>query len=158
VIVFASNASTIVGLSASPSICLDAHNFMLWKGLTMPSLVGAGLHRHLDSTAAARDMTIKEGVDVPNPEYTRRWITDQRVLSFLFGSMEPVIACQLIGCTSATNVWTAVHQLYGAQSRDNIRHIRHQLQSLWFREKVRPVRDRSSALGRDAKQRNMTQP
>jgi hypothetical protein len=53
-------------------------------------------------------------VDVPNPEYSRWWVTDQRVLSFLLGSMEPVIACQFIGCTSAMDVWAAVHRLYGA--------------------------------------------
>jgi hypothetical protein len=52
---------------------------------------------------------------------------DQRVLSFLLGSMEPVIACQLIGCTSAMNVWAAMHRLYGAQSRANVHHIRRQL-------------------------------
>jgi hypothetical protein len=92
---------------------------MLWKGLTVPALAGAGLHGHLDGTAAAPTQTIKGGtgdsaVDVPNPEYSRWWVTDQRVLSFLLGSMEPVIACQLIGCTSAMDVRAAVHWLYGA--------------------------------------------
>jgi hypothetical protein len=106
---------------------------MLWKGLTVPALAGAGLHGHLDGTAAAP--TIKEGigdaaVDVPNPEYSRWWVTDQRVLSFLLSSMEPVIACQLIGCTSAMDVWAAVHRLYDTQSRANVRHVRRQLQSL----------------------------
>jgi hypothetical protein len=55
---------------------------------------------------------------------------DQRVLSFLLGSMEPVIACQLIGCTSAMDVWAAVHRLYSAHSRANVCHVRCQLQSL----------------------------
>jgi histone deacetylase 1/2 len=99
------------------------------------SLARAGLHSHLNGSAAAPDKTIKEGtgdatVDVPNPKYTRWWITDQRVLIFLLGSMEPVIACQLIGCTSATDVWANVHRLYGAQSRANICHVRIQLLSL----------------------------
>jgi hypothetical protein len=75
------NASTIVGLSTSSSVSvrLDAHNFMLWKGL--PALAGAGLHGHLDGTAAAPATTIKEGtgdaaVDVPNPKYSHWWVTD----------------------------------------------------------------------------------
>jgi histone deacetylase 1/2 len=108
---------------------------MMWKGLTVPTLAGAGLHSHLDGTAAAPTQTIKEGtsdaaVDIPNPEYSRWWVTDQRVLSFLLGSMEPVITCQLIGCTSAMDVWAAVHRLYSAQSRANVHHVRRQLQSL----------------------------
>jgi hypothetical protein len=45
VIISASNATTVglVGLSTSRSVRLDAHNFMLWKGLTVPSLAGADL-------------------------------------------------------------------------------------------------------------------
>jgi hypothetical protein len=77
------NASSTAGLSASSSISvrLDAHNFMLWMGLTVLALAGGGLHGHLDSTAAAPAKTIKEGtddgaVDVPNPEYARWWVMD----------------------------------------------------------------------------------
>jgi hypothetical protein len=44
--------------------------------------------------------------------------------------MEPDIACQLISCTTAAAVWTAVHTMYGAQSRANIRHLRRQLQTM----------------------------
>jgi hypothetical protein len=72
------NASTSVGLSISSSISvrLHVHNFMLWKGLTVPALASAGLHGHLDGTAAALEQTIKEGtgnaaVDVPNLAYSR---------------------------------------------------------------------------------------
>jgi histone deacetylase 1/2 len=44
--------------------------------------------------------------------------------------MEPVIAYQLIGCTSAMDIWAAVHRLYGTQSCANVHHVCHQLQSL----------------------------
>jgi hypothetical protein len=77
-IVSVPNASTATGLSVSSSVSvrLDAHNFMLWRGLTVPALAGAGLLGHLDGTTATPAKTIKEGtgdaaVDVPNPEYSR---------------------------------------------------------------------------------------
>jgi histone deacetylase 1/2 len=135
VIVSVPNASTAVGLSASSYVRLDAHNFMLWKGLTVPALADAGLHGHLEGTSAASAKTITEGtgdfaVDVPNPEYSLWWVTDQRVLRFLLSSMELVIACQLIGCTSAMDVWATMHLQYGAQSHANVHHVRRQLQSL----------------------------
>jgi histone deacetylase 1/2 len=135
VIVSVPNASTAVGLSASSFVHLDAHNFMLWKRLTMPALAGAGLHGHLKGTSAASAKTITEGtsnvtVDVPNPEYSLWWVMDQRVLSFLLSSMELVIACQLIGCTSAMDVWATMHLQYGAQSHANVHHVHRQLQSL----------------------------
>jgi hypothetical protein len=82
-IVSVPNASTAVGLSASSSVSvrLHTHNFMLWKGLTVPALAGTGLHGHLDGTAEVPANTIKEGtgdaiVYVPNPEYSCWWVTD----------------------------------------------------------------------------------
>jgi hypothetical protein len=105
---------------------------MLWKGLTLPNLSGADLHGHLDESVVTPEKTITKGegdkaVDVPNPAYHRWWIQDQKVLGLLLGSMEPEIACQLIGCQTAAAVWTSVHTLFGAQSRANVRHIRRQL-------------------------------
>jgi hypothetical protein len=122
-------------LISAPAVRLDATNFTLWKGLTLPNLSGAGLHGHLDGTEEAPAKTIKHGtgddaVEVTNLAYTRWWTTDQRVLGLLLGSMEPEIVCQLIGCTTAAAVWRAVHTMYGAQSRANIRHLRRQLTTL----------------------------
>jgi hypothetical protein len=120
-IVSVPNASPAVGLSASSSVSvhLHTHNFMLWKRLTVPALAGIGLHGHLDGTAEAPANTINKGtgdavVYVPNSEYSRWWVTGQRVFSFLLGSMDTIIACQLIGYTLAMDVWAAVHWLYGA--------------------------------------------
>ena len=91
---------------ALPAVRLDANNFMLWKGLTLPNLSGAGLHGHLDGTESVPVKTISQGEGdkaetVTNPAYTRWWVTDQRVLGLLLGSMEPDIACQLIDCKTA---------------------------------------------------------
>jgi hypothetical protein len=85
---------------------------MLWKGLTLPNLSGADLHGHLDESVVTPEKTITEGegdkaVVVPNPVYHRWWIQDQRVLGLLLSSMEPEIACQLIGCKTGTAVWTS---------------------------------------------------
>ena len=127
--------SASVSIAPTVSIRLDAGNFTLWKGLTLPNLSGAGLHGHLDGTEVAPVKTIKEGtgdaaVDVTNPAYLRWWTTDQRVLGLLLSSMEPDVACQLIGCKTAAAAWDAVHTMFGAQSRANVRHLRRQLQTL----------------------------
>ena len=117
-----------------PSVRLDAGNFMLWKGLILPNIAGAGLSGYLDGTEVPVK-TIKKGegdaaVEEPNPAYATWWVVDQKVLGYLLGSMEPDVAGQLIGCKSAAAAWTAVHTMFGAQSRANVRHIRRQLQSL----------------------------
>jgi hypothetical protein len=60
-IVSASSVSTAIGLSLSPSVCLDSHNFMVWKELTMSSLAGAGLHGYLDGTETSLAKMIRGG-------------------------------------------------------------------------------------------------
>jgi hypothetical protein len=71
-----------------------------------PAVAGAGLFGYLDGIEAAPPKKITEGmgdaaVEVPNPAYTRWWVADQKVLSLVLGSMEPDIACQLLGSKSA---------------------------------------------------------
>jgi hypothetical protein len=134
----ASVSAGIASSTSSPpaiSVQLDAGNFMLWKGLILPNIAGAGLHGYIDGTEVAPAKTISQGegdakVEISNPAYSRWWISDQRVVSLLLGSMEPDVAAQLVGLGSARAVWTAVHTMYGAQYRANIRHIRRQLQTL----------------------------
>jgi hypothetical protein len=60
-IVSVSIVSTAIGLSPSPSVCLDSHNFMVWKEMTMPSLAGGGLHGDLDGTETSLAKMIRGG-------------------------------------------------------------------------------------------------
>ena len=131
----ASSISTIPVVPLPPvAVRLEATNFVLWKGLLLPNLAGVGLHGFLDGSYPAPALTLTQGegdkeTTIPNPAYHQWWTQDQRVLGLLLGSMDPDIACQLIGCKTSAASWTAVHALYGAQSRANVRHIRRQLQS-----------------------------
>ncbi|XP_071676958.1 uncharacterized protein [Lolium perenne] len=107
----------------------------VWRTLSLPNFSGAGLHGYLDGTMAAPTKTIVEGtgdaaVTVANPAYAAWWTQDQRVLGLLLSSMDEDIAFQMIGRTTATAVWEAVHAMFGAQNRANIRHIRQQIQSM----------------------------
>jgi hypothetical protein len=52
-------------VSSSVSVRLDAHNFMLWRGLTVPALAGAGLLGHLDGTAAPRQRPSRRAPVMP---------------------------------------------------------------------------------------------
>ena len=114
-----STASASAGIISVPPVRLEAGNFNLWKGILLPNLSGAGLHRHLDATAVVPEKTVTEGEGdaaktVANPQYEAWWTQDQRLIGLLLGSMEPNIANQLIGCKTAAAVWTSVHDLYGA--------------------------------------------
>ncbi|XP_071675719.1 uncharacterized protein [Lolium perenne] len=129
-----SSVPTVV-ISTTILVRLDGNNFTLWRGLALPNLAGANLHLHLEKTAVVPAKTVQQGtgdkaIAVPNPEYHTWWTQDQRVKGLLLGSMGEDIAAQLIGCTTAAEVWESVHAMFSAQSRANIRHLRRQLQSL----------------------------
>ena len=60
----------------SPPVRLDSTNFMLWRGLTLPNLSGAGLHSYLTGAEKPPAQMIKQGtgdavIDVANPAYLR---------------------------------------------------------------------------------------
>jgi hypothetical protein len=154
------SASVPAGITPTTAVRLEAENFNLWKGILLPNLAGAGLHRHLDATIVAPEKTITMGdgdkaVTVSNPEYERWWIQDQHVIGLLLGSMEPDIANQLIGCATAASVWKSIHDLYGTQSRANVCHIRRQLVSMRkedlsaaiYMQKMKALADAMAAAG-----------
>jgi histone deacetylase 1/2 len=65
------------------------------------------------------------------------------------------IASQLLGCTTAAEVWTAIHAMFSAQSRAGVRHIRRQIQALRkgdmsaseYMHKVKALADSMTAAG-----------
>ena len=134
-LVSSSTHTTAGAIAPTIPVRLDHSNFMLWKGLLLPNLSGAGLHGHLDGTVPAPAKEITQGagdkaVTIANVAYHHWWTQDQKVLGFLLSAMEPTIAAQLIGSKTAAEVWTSVHAMFTAHSRANVRHIRRQLQSL----------------------------
>jgi hypothetical protein len=54
-------SSVPAGVVPTVPVRLDSTNFMLWKGLALPNLSGAGLRGHLDGTDVEPPMTIKQG-------------------------------------------------------------------------------------------------
>jgi histone deacetylase 1/2 len=92
---------------------------------------------------------------VPNPAYATWWTQDQKVKGVLLSSMTEDIASQLLGCTTAAEVWTAIHAMFSAQSRAGVRHIRRQIQALRkgdmsaseYMHKVKALADSMTAAG-----------
>ena len=100
--------------------------------LAFTNLSGASLHGYLDGSTKALAETIQEGTGtatrtVPNPEYLRWWMQDQKVLGLLVSSMAEGIAMQLINCKTAAAAWAAIHAMYSTQNTAGIRHTRRQI-------------------------------
>ncbi|XP_038875135.1 uncharacterized protein LOC120067668 [Benincasa hispida] len=92
-------------LNQITSIKLERGNFMLWKTLALLILRGYRLEGHLSDEQSL------------NPLY-EAWVTaDQLLLGWLYNSMAPEVAVQLMGFENAKSLWDAIHSLFGVQSR-----------------------------------------
>ncbi|KAL5575905.1 hypothetical protein UlMin_017604 [Ulmus minor] len=64
-----------------------------------------------------------------NPDYENWVTTDQGLLGWLFGSMEPVIACDVLRNETSSQVWDALKEWFGYANRSKVNQLRMSLQS-----------------------------
>lgn len=65
----------------------------------------------------------------PNPAH-KEWVTvDQALSSWLFGSMTPAIAADVVNFNTSREVWKELEEVYGATSKARINQLRGILQN-----------------------------
>ncbi|XP_038905164.1 uncharacterized protein LOC120091275 isoform X4 [Benincasa hispida] len=64
-----------------------------------------------------------------NPQYESWMAVDQLLLGWLYNSMTPEVAIQVMGCECAKDLWTSIPQLFGVQSRVEEDYLRHVFQT-----------------------------
>lgn len=112
-------------LNQVTSIKLDRTNYLLWQNIVIPILKSYKLEGHLSGKIPAPEMTIvlppsedePEGLKIPNPEYDIWLAADQLLVGWLYNSMTPEIATQVMGHDEAKKLWDSVQEYYGVQSR-----------------------------------------
>lgn len=126
-------------LSQPFSLKLDRNNFPLWKTMVFTIIRGHRLEGYLNGqkTCPAEYITVEptEGGEIItieeqlNPEYEAWIVHDQLLMGWLYGSMTETIASEVMGCKSASALWTALEVLYGAHSKANMDDLRTKLQT-----------------------------
>jgi hypothetical protein len=93
---------------------------------------------------------------VVNPEFSHWYQQDQLVMSAMLASLSESVLAQVVGCTSACDVWCAVERAFAASSRAQIMQIRMQLANIqkkdmsiaeYFR-KVKSLADTLAVIGK----------
>lgn len=112
-------------LNQVTSINLDRTNYLLWQNIIIPILKSYKLEGHLSGKTPASEMTIiippsedeTSGFKIPNPEYDLWLVVDQLLVGWLYNSMTPEVATQVMGHDEAKPLWDSVQEYFGIQSR-----------------------------------------
>lgn len=126
---------------------------MLWKNLALPILRSYKLEGHLSgekqcpekyisvavsegntssaveagassSEAVVSGATSSTSKTTINPEYESWMAVDQLLLGWLYNSMTPEVATQVMGFENSQDLWAAVQELFGVQSRAKENYLR----------------------------------
>uniref|UniRef100_A0A803NZ12 Integrase catalytic domain-containing protein n=1 Tax=Cannabis sativa TaxID=3483 RepID=A0A803NZ12_CANSA len=103
------------------SLKLDKNNFTLWKTMVSTIVRGHRLDGFLNGTKPCPLEFFptgknEEGVEMiaVNPEFEHWIINDQLLMGWLYNSMTETIATEVMGSTTAAELWRALENLYGA--------------------------------------------
>lgn len=66
--------------------------------------------------------------EIINPEYEAWLVVDQLLLGWLYNSITPEIATQLMGFERSKDLWDAIQELFGVQSRAEEDYLRQTFQ------------------------------
>ncbi|KAK1641995.1 hypothetical protein QYE76_059800 [Lolium multiflorum] len=101
---------------------LGKGNFILWQTQVLPAVRGARLMGYLDGSIEApkEEIEVKKGdetVTELNPAYEDWVASDQKVLSFLVGSLSREVLPYADGVKTAAELWEILQDMYAARSR-----------------------------------------
>lgn len=133
---FPAHSPHLTSLNQPFSLKLDHNNFILWKTMVSTIVRGHRLHGYLSGTKScppeflpAEGGTGEDDELQINTEYEQWIINDQLLMGWLYSSMSEAIATEVMGSTSAADLWRALENLYGAHSKSKMDDTRTLIQS-----------------------------
>lgn len=109
-------------LSTVLTVKLDDKNYMLWRKMVLAVLKGQRLDGFVLGTkkqpAEKISSTVEEVTTTSlNPEYETWCTMDQALLGWLYGSMIPTVAAEIINFSTTSEVWKALEDLFGSTNK-----------------------------------------
>ena len=125
------------------TIKLSSTNYLLWRNQLLPLLHCQNLFSHIDGSATIPPITItpnSSSISTDdsstssnpqlNPAYTAWRLQDQRLLSLLFSSLTEEAMAEVLGLTTARDVWMALENSFSHISKARELQIKDELQLL----------------------------
>ncbi|TXG48382.1 hypothetical protein EZV62_027676 [Acer yangbiense] len=119
------------------SVKLNHENYLLWKNLVLPVIRGNRMEGYITGAKKCppefiitdleqeADETLEE-----NPEYEDWIVHDQILLGWLYNSMEPDVASEVIGSETSKDLWESINTLFGLKTKSNIAYYKREFQKL----------------------------
>uniref|UniRef100_A0A2N9FCJ3 GAG-pre-integrase domain-containing protein n=1 Tax=Fagus sylvatica TaxID=28930 RepID=A0A2N9FCJ3_FAGSY len=114
------------------SIKLDETNYLLWRSQFVPILVANDLYGYVDGSITPPPTIINstEGKESPNPDFLSWRKTDQFVLSCINATLTQSILAQVLGHSTAHQVWASLHLMFLEQSQARFDLLKGDIQSI----------------------------
>ncbi|KAK9073175.1 hypothetical protein SSX86_007499 [Deinandra increscens subsp. villosa] len=135
---------------------LSDDNYLLWKTQVWPLLSYQGLISHVDGTGAVPDeSTTVDGKSVPNPARSLWDSADQKVVVLITGTLSAEAVAQIVGCTTARDIWVTLAEAYSSTSVERVQNLRDQLRVMSkgadsvavFSRKFKAISDQLTSIG-----------
>ncbi|KAJ9550336.1 hypothetical protein OSB04_014381 [Centaurea solstitialis] len=135
---------------------LTSSNYLLWKNQLLPLLCYQNLMPLVDGTSPAPPSEIiTDGKSAPNPEFAAWLSVNQRAVILLQASLSEEAFSEIVGLSTAREIWLALEAAYSNSSVERIQNLRDQLRQVSkgsssvseFGRKFRTICDQLSAIG-----------
>ncbi|PWA53009.1 zinc finger, CCHC-type, Gag-polypeptide of LTR copia-type [Artemisia annua] len=113
------------------TIKLSSTNYLLWRNHMLPIFTYQKLIGHIDGTSSSPSPTITvEGKTQPNPEALAWTEVDQRAVILFQSSLTEEAAAEVLGLTTARQIWLSLEAAYSNASVERIHSLRDSLRQL----------------------------
>nr|KAJ0206899.1 hypothetical protein LSAT_V11C500249640 [Lactuca sativa] len=146
------------------TIKLSSSNYLLWRNHLLPIFTYQKLLGHLDGSSPAPSTTITvEEKSLPNPDYLVCAEADQRAIILLQSSLTEKAAVEVLGLTTARNIWLPLEASYSNASIEHVHSLRDSLRQLTkgtsyvsdYCRRFKAICDQLSAIGHPLKKRTI---
>ncbi|KAM0068492.1 putative RNA-directed DNA polymerase [Helianthus debilis subsp. tardiflorus] len=147
------------------TIKLSSTNYLYWQNQLLPLLANQNLLGHVDGSLSPPPKTITAAsAEQPNPAYTAWSISDQQAILILNSSLTEEAVAEILGLTTARQIWTALEAAYSNTSLERMHLLRDNLRRMTkgsstvadYGRRFKAVCDQLSAIGHPVKDTDKT--
>ena len=112
------------------TIKISFTNYLLWRNQLLHLLQCKNLLTHVDGSVVVPLITIASdsSSSQPNPKYVEWHLQDQRLISLIFSSLTEEAMAEVLGLTTARDVWLALENSFSHISKTHELRIKDDLQ------------------------------
>ncbi|KAJ9700302.1 hypothetical protein PVL29_005888 [Vitis rotundifolia] len=106
---------------------LDNGNYLIWKNQLLNVIIVNGLDDFIDGSRPCPPRFLDLQQQILNLEYSVWHRYNRLLMSWLYASLSEDIMTQIVGYSTAVEIWNALNQIYSASSMARVTGLRTKL-------------------------------